>query len=129
MVRPPALAVPTSTDAAGDCIITKADATGGCVDEHTVKEQLLYELHDPAAYLTPDVTADFTGVRVAQADTATHQDRLANPAFLGRCLSSWRWVPTVARAGDRRSSTLPRGVNGLPRRSRSGHAATRGGSR
>lgn len=45
-------------DADGGCIVGKADATGGCVDERTVKEQLLYELHDPCAYLTPDVVAD-----------------------------------------------------------------------
>ncbi len=53
-------------DAEGDCTITKGDGTGGCVDEHTVKEQLLYEVHDPAGYLTPDVVADITGVRVRQ---------------------------------------------------------------
>ena len=46
------------------CIIGKAERTGGVVDERTVKEQLLYEVHDPAAYLTPDVTADISNAEV-----------------------------------------------------------------
>jgi hypothetical protein len=50
----------------GSCIVSKADHTGGLVDERTVKEQLLYELHDPAAYITPDVVADITEATVAQ---------------------------------------------------------------
>ena len=50
----------------GSCIITKADATGGVVDARTVKEQLLYELHDPAAYMTPDVVADISEAEVVE---------------------------------------------------------------
>ncbi|MES2401090.1 MAG: acyclic terpene utilization AtuA family protein [Pseudomonadota bacterium] len=50
----------------GSCVITKASNTGGLVDERTVKEQLLYELHDPAAYITPDVVADITQAIVKQ---------------------------------------------------------------
>ena len=53
-------------DADGHCTVTKPQRTGGRIDEHTVKEQLLYEVHDPAAYLTPDVVADLTEARVIE---------------------------------------------------------------
>ena len=53
-------------EADGSCTLFKPEGTGGVVDEHTVKEQLLYEVHDPAAYLTPDVVADITQARVEQ---------------------------------------------------------------
>ncbi len=56
----------TEIFADGSCIVSKAARTGGLVDERTVKEQLLYELHDPAAYITPDVVADITNAVVAQ---------------------------------------------------------------
>lgn len=53
-------------DADGGIEIFKAANTGGCVDLRTVKEQLLYEVHDPGAYLTPDVVADIGAVTVTQ---------------------------------------------------------------
>jgi hypothetical protein len=50
----------------GSFTITKAANTGGLVDARTVKEQLLYEVHDPAAYLTPDVVADISDAEVRE---------------------------------------------------------------
>ena len=51
-------------DADGGFVITKPDDTGGIVDARTVKEQLLYEVHDPARYLTPDVITDLSQASV-----------------------------------------------------------------
>jgi Protein of unknown function (DUF1446). len=50
----------------GEAIITKVPGSGGQVTVDTASEQMLYEIHDPAAYITPDVIADLTGVEFTE---------------------------------------------------------------
>lgn len=51
----------------GSFILTKVPGSLGRVTIETVKEQLLYEMHDPRAYITPDVIANVTTLRLEDA--------------------------------------------------------------
>jgi hypothetical protein len=105
-------------DASGEAVITKPTGTGGAVSFDTVREQLLYEVHDPAAYLNPDVTADFTSVQLEDlggdrvrvtsvrgaAAPATYKGLVCTPAGYSaeaRLAYPWPDAEAKARAGAR----------------------------
>jgi hypothetical protein len=100
-------------DADGTAVISKPAASGGRVSFDTVRHQLLYEVHDPVRYLTPDVVADFTsarlddlgddrvrvsGVRGTPA-TDTYKALLCHPAgWAGEAKVAFSWPEAEAKA-------------------------------
>ena len=50
----------------GDFYLSKVEGTGGCINRSTCIEQLIYEIHDPSKYFTPDVAADFSNVQFTE---------------------------------------------------------------
>jgi len=82
--------------------LTKPENTGGAVNTETVAEQLLYEVGDPAAYLTPDVTADFTSVTLAQAG----KDRVRVETARGKPATDSYKVSIAYRDGFTANGTL-----------------------
>jgi hypothetical protein len=98
--------------------LTKHAGTGGRVTVASVKEQLLYEIGDPRAYITPDVVADFTTIQLHQdgADRVRFKEIKGHPATnfykvsisysagykaLGQMAYGWPDALKKARAADR----------------------------
>ncbi len=86
----------------GSFVVTKHPGTGGLVSRRTVTEQLLYEIGDPRAYLTPDVSVDFTALELAE-DGA---DRVRVSGARGRPAPSALKVSMVYRHGYRAVGTV-----------------------
>lgn len=97
----------------GTAVITKPSVAGGMVTFDTVREQLLYEVHDPSRYLSPDVVADFTSltlndlgddrVRVSGTRGApapdTYKGLVCTPAgWAGEVRLAYSWPDAEAKA-------------------------------
>lgn len=86
----------------GTFVVTKHPDTGGVVNRRTVTEQLLYEIGDPRAYFTPDVTVDFTSLEL----TEDGPDRVRVSGARGRPAPPDLKVSVVYRHGYRAAGTI-----------------------
>jgi hypothetical protein len=86
----------------GTFVVTKHPGTGGRVSVETVTEQLVYEMGDPHAYITPDVIADFTTIQLAQQGA----DRVRVSGVKGAPATDKLKVSIAYRSGFKAVGTL-----------------------
>ncbi|NNF29338.1 MAG: DUF1446 domain-containing protein [Gemmatimonadetes bacterium] len=86
----------------GTFVVTKHGGSGGRVSLATVKEQIVYEMGDPTTYITPDVTADFTTIRLEEAGP----DRIRVHGIRGRERTPFLKVSIAYSAGYKAVGTL-----------------------
>jgi hypothetical protein len=89
-------------DEDGSFVLSKPAGTGGTVNRETLFEQLLYEVGDPGAYLSPDVTADFTTPAFSDAG----RDAVRVSAARGKPATDTYKVSVAYRDGFMASGTL-----------------------
>src|SRR5690606_25618418 len=86
----------------GSFVVTKHDGTGGRVTRASVAEQILYEMGDPSEYITPDVIADFTTIRLEEEGT----DRVRVHTVKGRPATEFLKVSIAYASGWKATGTL-----------------------
>ena len=86
----------------GTFVVTKHPNTGGRVSVPTITEQLVYEMGDPHSYITPDVVADFTTIRLAQDG----ENRVLVSGIKGKPPTDKLKVSVAYRAGFKAVGTL-----------------------
>jgi hypothetical protein len=86
----------------GAFVVTKHPNTGGRVSVPTITEQLVYEMGDPRSYITPDVIADFTTIRLEQQG----ENRVRVSGIKGRPPTDKLKVSVAYRAGFKAVGTL-----------------------
>ena len=103
----------------GSFVVSKPDGTGGLIVPGVIAEQTLYEIVDPAAYLLPDVTADFSNVRL----TLVSPDKVRVENARGRPPTNQYKVSATYQDGYRAVATVSIvGPNAALKAERTGNA-------
>jgi hypothetical protein len=102
----------------GSCVVTKHPGTGGRIDVAGITEQLLYEIGNPSCYITPDVIADFTTIRLQQDGP----DRVRFSGIRGRAATDFYKVSISYSAGFKATGAL---IYGWPDAAKKAQASAR----
>ncbi len=86
----------------GSFVVTKHSGTGGRVSRATVAEQIVYEMGDPEVYITPDVIADFTSIRLEEVG----EDRVKVYGVRGAPRTDFLKVSIAYSSGWKATGTL-----------------------
>lgn len=86
----------------GNFTVTKHEQTGGIINLKSIKEQLLYEIGDPADYITPDCVADFTSIQLDQKE----KSRVQVYGITGSAPTDFYKVSASYKYGYKLSATL-----------------------